>query len=208
MSACLFTTEYFGPISSFRIMNDSNEVWVEKNENYQKKSYRNRCFISSPDGKQMLSIPLKSGKNKQTPITKVEISYDNDWMNLHLNAMSMGYANAPYYMHYIDDIRDILLEHHDYLYDLNCKILSYTLETLWMDDVIMYETKDYHREYDNSEVIDMRNEDYIKRMKGRSQMVYTQPFDDKYDFNSDLSILDLIFCLGPEAGLYVRNIWK
>lgn len=47
------------------------------------------------------------------------------------------------------------------------------------------------------------------RHKDSSPMIeplpYAQLFADRYGFNPDLSILDLLFCLGPEANSYLRR---
>ncbi|MGB0950197.1 MAG: WbqC family protein, partial [Marinirhabdus sp.] len=55
----LFLPTYFSPISQYKAIVNSDEVLFEIEDNYQKQTYRNRCYIYGPNGKQLLNIPTK-----------------------------------------------------------------------------------------------------------------------------------------------------
>ena len=74
----------FGTIGLFALLTQSERFNIEKHENYQKRSERNKFDIINHLGKQTLSIPLKKGKNSGTLITDVKIAYEEDWQNYHL----------------------------------------------------------------------------------------------------------------------------
>lgn len=204
MNPLVLTTEYFGPVSSYAYILGSSPIWIEKSENYQKKSFRNRCHITSPQGVQILSVPLKKGKNMAMPITQVEISYEEDWISDHIRAMEMGYNNSPFFEFYIDEIKELLNRKKSHLIELNQDILDYFCEVLDVSSPIL-ETSDYIRDYP-IETMDFRKYPSPSKRQGLIQgKSYVQPFDDHYGYVNDLSILDLIFCMGPESVLYLEN---
>ncbi len=54
----LLSTAYLPPVEYFSLISDADEVFIEKEENYHKQSYRNRCYILSAHGPQPLSVPV------------------------------------------------------------------------------------------------------------------------------------------------------
>lgn len=198
----LLTSEYCGPISSYLLATKSGKLIVESYENYQKKSYRNRAVINSPNGEIILSVPLQSGKNAATPITEVKISYADDWIKNHLKAMETGYRHSPFYEYYIDDIEEILRREHLYLFDLNAELLDYFIDNMHLD-IVTEKTKTYQKEY-TDDTHDMRKMSY-RTKRNINIKSYRQPFDDKFSFLNDLSVLDLLFCVGTESVLYLQN---
>ena len=55
----LFLPTYFSPISQYMAIVNSEEIVFEVDDNFQKQTYRNRCYIYGPNGKQLLNIPTK-----------------------------------------------------------------------------------------------------------------------------------------------------
>ena len=53
----LFIPTYFSPISQYQALLNSNSITFEVEDNYQKQTYRNRCYIYGANGKQLLNIP-------------------------------------------------------------------------------------------------------------------------------------------------------
>lgn len=196
--------EYFGPVSSYALMHHTDRTILECKENYQKKSYRNRSRVLSPNGVEVLSVPLKSGKNNRCPIVDVEISYENDWIAEHLQTLKTCYGGSPYFEYYIDDIQHILLEKHSSLVELNTALQNHLAVKLDVS-VVYFFTEDYQKVYPDA--IDLRRMDYIKRdVPELAFQPYEQVWFDKHEFVKDLSILDLLFCKGPESILYLESV--
>lgn len=203
MNKLILSTEYFGPISSYFVINNSSKVYVEVFENYQKKSYRNRCRILTPNGINVLSVPLKSGKNNRCLITEVEISYDDDWMTEHGKSLLAAYGKSPYYEYLIDEIMSILNTKFTWLIDLNSAIQNYVIDLLEIDTSIS-STREYCNEYDEN-YFDLREYHYLNRSKlNLPSKPYQQVWTDRNGWLEDMSILDLIFCKGKEAILYLE----
>lgn len=197
-------TTYFGDISLYYWMQKKGSLRIEKYENYQKKSARNRSRIASPQETALLSVPLVKGKNNKAAITDVRISYDEDWTTQHLRTMKMGYSNSPFFEYYIDDITELLERGYETLWELNDAILRFMIAVLDLEVELSY-TSDFTLEAD-TDFLDLRG--YQKEQSPSRDCifdVYRQPFDDVYPFISDLSILDLLFCKGPESILYLEK---
>lgn len=198
----ILTTEYFPPVSSYWLMNRSNEVIIEHCENYQKKSTRNRTKILAVNGIDILSVPLKKGKNNRMPITEVEISYDSEWIANHLHAIKSAYGNAPYFEYYFDDIERIIKSEHNKLIDLNAAIVKFFVKSFDLDTTIT-NSEDYVREY-SDKAVDVRKMGFNKRdIEGFVAKSYNQVFEEKHEFIEDLSALDLLMCKGPEGILWL-----
>jgi len=204
MKNVVLTTEYFGPVSSYYLINNSNLTYIEYFENYQKKSYRNRCKLSSSSGVVLLSVPLKSGKSKQCPISEVEISYEKDWISEHLQAMLSCYGKSPFYEFYIDDIASILRAEYSTLLELNESLHEFLLKALGIETNVT-PTSAYNKVY-NEETLDLRKYHYSNRSKLHIEFKeYWQVWSDRQPFISDLSILDLLCCKGPEGIFFLSR---
>ncbi len=179
----------------------SGNALIEQYENYSKGSYRNRCHIIGGNGIQRLSIPLKSGKNSRTPIREVKISYDEDWQKIHWQSIRSAYGNAPFYEFYFEEIQERILCQKDFLFDYNLNIISHLLELLGTDDSILSFTEEYAPK---PKGIDLRNgispkeKDRIEDTDFQN-IEYAQVFLERHGFVGNLSILDLLFCVGPSA---------
>ena len=204
MDAVLLTTEYFGPMSSYWHIGRAARAYVETHENYQKKSYRNRCKILSPNGTQLLSVPLTAGKNNRCPISEVGISYAHDWIDEHSQALLSSYSKAPYYEYYMPDIEAIWNKKIDRLLDLNTQLQTYVMSRLSIDTQVSPTTGYTKKDEVSAGMLDLRQQSYTSRtLPTDMQLQYTQVWYDRFDFEADLSILDLLFCKGPEAGYYL-----
>lgn len=198
----ILTTEYMPPISSFWLMNKYDEVIIEHCENYQKKSTRNRSKILGVNGVDVLSIPLKKGKNNRMPITQVEVSYESEWISNHLHAIKSAYGNAPYFEFYFDDIERILKTQHNLLINLNTELIKFFVKSFDVD-VILNHSIDFIRDYDES-IVDVRKMNFNARnIKGFVAKPYNQVFEEKHEFIEDLSAIDLLMCKGPEGILWL-----
>lgn len=197
----LVSTSFFCPLHIASFMQRADAVVLEAHEHYQKKSYRNRCLMITPQGRKTLSVPLKGGKNNQMPIKDVQISYDENWVVQHLRTLKMSYSQSPFYEYYIHEVEAILNKSHKYLWDLNLETLHFVRKVSQSSGTLM-ETNDYVKDVDDK--IDMRT---IKKdvFLGHEMDRYRQPFEAKFGFDPEVSVLDAIFCLGPELSLYLEK---
>lgn len=199
---------YFAPIRYYsKLLSDNATVIVEKHENYNKQSYRNRCTIYSANGLLDLVVPIAKTDNPKTPITAVEIGYDTPWQKLHFKAIESAYRRSPFYEYYIDDLKIFFEERHRFLYDFDMKILK-TLCGLMKIPFRVRESDEYMNA--GAGIVDLRSGIHPKSNRRTPDPDfraprYTQVFSDKSGFMPDLSILDLLFHTGPEAKAILQS---
>ena len=191
----------FGTIGLFALLTQSERFNIEKHENYQKRSERNKFDIINHLGKQTLSIPLKKGKNSGTLITEVKIAYEEDWQNYHLKCIQAAYKKAPYYDYYIDDLIKVYDKRYELLWDFNLLCIELVKKIIHLHKEIAL-SSDYRSNYE-PDVLDMR---IGKTIPLSVFNTYNQVFEDRLPFTPNVSILDLIFCLGPESKNYLNQI--
>ncbi len=195
----IIETQFLAPVPVFGRLKDCDQVMLETHESYQKRSYRNKCFLAGPQGEISFSIPLKKGKHEQQLITEVEIAYDENWIRQFKQLCQSNYSRSAFLEHIFDDISVILDKKHEYLYELNTDLLKWVLNFLELE-FDLTETGGYHAHY-NDEFRDYRQHWLPKQQLKNS--FYPQVFEDKNGFIPGLSILDLLFCCGKEAVLYL-----
>jgi hypothetical protein len=166
---------------------------LEVYEHYTKGSWRNRYRIAGPNGPQLLSIPLLKGKHQQKPIREVRISYEQAWQRRHWRSICTAYGNAPYFPHYVDEIRPFYEKRFDFLFDYNEHWL-HLLAKKWKWPLFWQYTNAYVPQGQWT-----GGGDYRTGWPVAESATYPQVFSDRHGFLPDLSALDLLFCCGNRS---------
>lgn len=198
----LIELHYFPSLQYFSKFFLHPSLILERHENYVKRSFRNRAHIASANGLLRLSVPLEKGKNQQQSIRKVRISYDEPWQNKQWTAICSAYGNAPFFEYYVDDFRPLFEERTEFLFDHNLKVLQALFFILDMQPNM--EFSDTYQTETTTTIIDFRNRITPKTIASPFDLTYQnrpyqQVFSEKTGYLPNLSILDLIFCKGPET---------
>lgn len=186
-------------IHHMALMLKSDEVYVEHHEHYQKRSCRNRFSIIDHQGLKSISIPLKKGKHEQMPISEVEISYDSDWQYQVIKTIRTAYGKSAYFEFYYPGFEKVWNQKADLLIEFNASIFAWLKKSL-KTKINLQSTLSFELNYD-LEYLDLRG-----KIPQWQQDYYPQVFEDRLGFVQGASILDLVFCLGPEASPYLRKI--
>ncbi len=196
----LLSTAYLPPIEYFSHIIKAEEVFIEREENYLKQSYRNRCYILSAGGPHLLTVPVYKGSFHKTPVKEIRIDYSKRWQQVHLRALSSSYKSSPYFIYYFENIEKIILSDYEFLLDLNMDLLKAILNVMKIKSRLNYTTVFQPvRETDH----DLRYTIHPKKDSGYIPKEYIQVFNTEKGFIRGLSIIDLIFNMGPEAANYL-----
>ena len=194
---------YFPSISHYVAMAQSEKIVFEMEDNFQKQTNRNRTYIYSPNGIQLLNIPVKHSKQRHQKTKDVKIETDFDWQKQHFKSLEAAYRSSPFFEFFEDVIRPIFEKKHTYLMDLNLETLAIVSKCLRMK--LEYgATTEYLHEVDSNVIMDLR--ELANGKKDDSQFEpYTQVFEEKQGFLNNLSVLDVLFNEGKYALDYLKN---
>ncbi len=193
-------------------------VYIEACENYQKQSYRNRCRFYGADGVQALSFPVvHEGGTHKLPISEIKVDYSTPWLQQHQRAIVSAYRTSAYFEYYQDELFAVMDSRPERLIDLNMALLRFFIEKTGLA-VELRMTRAFSAEgivagQDGSMAVceDLREVIHPKRpntiLSGlKLEKPYFQVFSRKHGFQSDLSIMDLLFNEGPDSILYLKSL--
>ncbi|MDG1284228.1 MAG: WbqC family protein [Flavobacteriales bacterium] len=192
----LLSTAYLAPISYYAILLKQNNSMIEYHEHFIKKSIRNRCDIMNTNGRLSLSIPVN--RKTKTKISKIKISYAENWQKNHWKSIVSSYNSSPFFEYYKDKLKPYFLKEEEYLIDFNNNLQKEILALLKIKFTITYNSI-YKR---TGNFTDLRDNNSIKINTIR----YDQVFMEKHKFINNLSIIDLLFNMGPESLDYLHQL--
>ena len=213
MKAVLATT-YFGPVQWYQKLNRFDGVLMEQHEHFLKQTYRNRCVIATTQGVQALTVPVEAlvGEGvalSKTEIKDVRISNHGKWRTEHWNALQSAYGESPFFEFYEDDIRPFFEDRWEYLLDFNMAITEKMCELLDIHSHIEL-TSSYQNSLPIGEgrggALDFRTIIHPKHPQPDPDFnpkSYYQVYQERFGFQPNLSVLDLLFNMGNEAVLYL-----
>lgn len=193
---------YFAPVGYYAKIYAHDKIIVEQHDHYVKQTYRNRCRIQTESGVMDLSIPVEKHTDK-TKIRDICISYGQEWRRLHLRAMETSYNSTPFFEYYKDDIQAIYDKKEKYLLDFNMRLLEFTLDALGIQREISLTDNYFEGEAGIEDARELLHPK--KETTDTDSKPYYQMFAEKFGFTDGLSIVDLLFNLGPESVLYLKE---
>ncbi len=209
IKTAILSSAYLPPIQYFTKLIKYKEVLIEQFDNYNKQTYRNRCQILSPNGPLSLSIPVEK-ESKKVKMKEVKISEHDNWRHQHWNAIESAYNNTPYFLYYQDYFAPFYEKKYTYLLDYNLDLLTLICDLIdidpnWQLTTEYLETpskdKDDFRELIHPKIEESIDPNFIS-------LPYYQVFRHKYKFCSNLSIIDLLFNMGPESLVLLTTSYK
>ncbi len=206
----LLGSAYLGPVEYYAQLLAHDEALIEQYDHYRKQTYRNRCVIASADGPLALTIPTEKSETPKCLMKDVRVSDHGNWRHQHWNAFVAAYKQSPFFDYYADEFHQFFEKKYEFLLDFNQELMAWVCEqidiqpktALTTDYVLDAEAFDDYRETISPKCHE-EGEDASFIAKP-----YYQVFDAKYDFLPNLSIADLLFNMGPESLLVLRDCCK
>jgi hypothetical protein len=206
----LLSSAYLPPVQYFAHLQSAEQVWIEQYDHYQKQTYRNRCVIAAPDGPLSLTVPIEKPNTQKAFMRDIRISDHGNWRHLHWNAIESAYNHTPFFEYYKDDFRPFYEKKFDFLVDYNEQLCQLVCQLIDIDTSLQ-RTESYVAEPSNT-IINLRDAIHPKKevMNDASFVVipYYQVFQERLGFLPNLSIIDLLFNMGPEAILVLQKSIK
>ncbi len=197
----LLHPSYFPSISQFVAMAQADKITFEMEDNFQKQTNRNRMYIYSPNGIQLLNIPIKHSRETHQKTKDIRLETAFDWQKQHFKSLEAAYRSSPFFEFFEDAIQPIFEKKHTFLMDLNFQTIEIVAKCLRME--LSYQKTE---EYFHEAPLFLDHRALINGKKDTTQLTpYTQVFEEKQGFISNLSILDLLFNEGRFALDYLKK---
>ena len=197
---CYLSSFYLGPVSYYKQIAHSESVVIEQHDNYIKQTYRNRCRIASSNGIMDLSIPVQKCEAK-CRMKDIRIAYSGNWQQIHWRAIESAYSSSPFFEYYRDDFESFFRIKEEFLIDLNTALQSLILKLADVSTPIVFTTE--YKDLFSEKELDLRDFFHPKKEYLYELNPYYQVFGHKFGFQKDLSIIDLLFNMGPESVFYL-----
>ena len=189
----------FGNIKWWNHFINNDSVVLNGFENFQKQTWRNRYDIQGANGIQSLTIPITKESGIKTKTKDIQLFTEPHWKKVHWRSIKSAYGSSPFWIYYSDVIETMFTTDFNTLHDFSIKSIEVIIEELALDTELKMAfekpelNSDLSKEFKPSKCL-YKNEPYL------------QVFSDRFDFQSNLSILDLLFNLGPETESYLIKI--
>ncbi len=194
----VLSTAYLPPVDFFKSTGGFSLCLIDSTELYQKQSYRNRTYIYSPNGMQPLIIPILRPFNIM--VKDVKIDYKMEWQRNHWRAIQTAYNNSPYFEFYQDYFAPFFHQKIPFLFDFNFELIQLCLKLLKnVSTTFISSNPNEFFEVKNNEIL------HPKKPSIYSYKPYNQVFNEKFGFIPNLSILDLLFNVGPDSYSYIMS---
>ena len=198
--------QYFAPSILFKHLYKHTHVVFDQYENFQKTGFRNRCRVAGADGSILLSVPLLGGRDQKKLTKDILIDNRSLWQEQHWKTIVSCYNRSPWFEFYRDELNEIYTRPFDLLMEWNLVCFRWAIYKLELNVAVSLSDM-WHKEYDSENWVDWRDKlsQESIHVNFPEAPVYTQVFGDRTGFIPHLSILDLLFCEGKNAGVILKS---
>ena len=212
----------------FDLIRAADEFILLDDVQFTKRDWRSRNRIKTKDGLSWLTIPVQTSGRYQQRIMDTTIA-DTTWSERHWQTIQSAYARTPFFDAYAPQVHEAYQRvTSDRLSDVNRSLLERVCQMLGITTPIRWSSEYHPREGRNERLIDLCVKsgatDYLSGPSARGYVdeavfadagvtvhfadysgyrEYDQPYPP---FEHAVSVLDLLFCTGPAATDYLKDL--
>jgi len=202
-STTLIDLHYLPSLEYFCTLLPFENIILESYEHFVKQTYRNRCYINTAHGKKILTVPLLE-RHEKVLAKDIKVEQGKQWRSNHWRSIESAYRKAPFFDFYSAELKNILYSDHKYLFNLNQDLLSFCLRQVGFKKNISASVS--YEKQPSENIFDARN--MVTDKKPFSIRNYYRPHPYYQVFGNEFvpnpSIVDLLFCVGPEASAWIK----
>ena len=199
---------YLAPIPLYAQLYAAEGLLVDADGTFVKQTFRSRAIIATENGTQTLTIPIVHNNGQK--MRDVRISEHGNWRHLHWNALQSAYRKSPFFDYYADDFAHFYEEKDGFLLDFNMRLHATICGLIGLERPIAT-LEESTMEWAKNNYSDLRpvaSPQELTRNAPPSPPAYYQVFAQRNGFIPNLSIIDLLFNMGPEALIVLRDANK
>lgn len=202
------SSSYLAPVQYYSKLYMADDVIIEHHDNYVKQTYRNRCVIAGANGPLPLTIPVEKPDAPKAPMRDIRISDHGNWRHLHWNALVSAYRTTPFFEYYEDDFRPFYEERWEFLVDFNEALRQKVCELIDLEPKVSFTDEFARNVPDECDFRDNISPKYRGTDDNYVPCEYYQVFASRHGFTPNLSIVDLLFNMGPESLIVLSKSFK
>lgn len=225
--AVVHQPQYFPYLGFFHKLAHSDIYIVMDSVEFLRRGLQHRNTIKTNQGAQWLTVPVFHAEKQQ--INEVQIDTELPWARKHWGSLKTNYMPTRYFKQYAADLQDILFQEWQSLCELNLALLKWIMQRLDIHIPIVRQS-DLGVSGQKSDLLinackAVGADTYLSGSGGRRYMdpalfeaagvnvvwqtfvypTYDQLFPD-LGFIPNLSILDTLFCCGPETRRFLETM--
>ncbi|MDE6693353.1 MAG: WbqC family protein [Muribaculaceae bacterium] len=198
----VFAPQYYGSVRYYAALAAYRRVVVDAGLRFDKRFKSvHRCTIIDTRAELTLTVPVAHrpvGTDGRRTWRQMGVSAHGEWWNVHRVSLESAYGRTPFFEFYIDRFMPWLRYEDTSIVDFDLGLDEVVRRTLGLETEVSYSTEDM-----DIEATDDHRSNLFPAVR---DVVYYQVRADRLGFHPDLSILDLLFNMGPEAPLVLRKM--
>lgn len=184
-------------VAQFAVMAQFGSIAFDLGVRYDKRRKQlHRMTVGGANGTQQLTVPLVKPEHLTgTTVADLQMSSHGQWWNIHWGAIESAYGRSSYFEYYAPDLQPIYTAPSGDLMQFNIALHRFCCQVLGLPHLCGGIAATVNAE-----------SPLLSDLPLPTELPYYQVWTQRFGFTPGLSILDLIFNLGPESPLYLRTL--